>query len=523
MRNIWSITESLFVYYSYDGERVFLANPTAKKYYGPVKKIAESIKDPVIIKNDGLQLKFCDEKIKILLSGNWFVLGNAYTEDIISQLSSATINNGLASNVSFGFSSIYPNKVIPIFYNSDLYKEAEKEFIRKTNLSLYSKATKYIPGHKYDCENGTYVFLGEVVSHKVDTYNSTQYTTSLDTTRKLYAFINDIQDNYSYSDIMLNYNVSELIKYPEEIKEKTIFLINKKSTLVDLGQTINISGNFEDYWETRINNFVSKNKEVYSYGSSQYHYKDVDNLIKLFTISTDLVPKVSDESKKLIKKIVETEYRYYLYKYYDTEVQTMNKNITKEQKKATQSSNLVNNFVASGIRDSKNYYDKQYYISLFKKLFDIDLEKLASSSIDSYKLETISCDDFQDLIENFGYLEFRFPGNYIKEIDFVYTNEKKRSFKTFLKDDAYRNLIQTIYTEAIKNNGSELKDFDVINVGTVKSPRLEYNFSITLEDIMNHYKVSTIYDIPDSIKNDLVKNKIYKIFIRTRDDINIID
>ena len=42
MKNTWSITESIYLYYSYDGERVYIANPESKKYYGPVKKISES-------------------------------------------------------------------------------------------------------------------------------------------------------------------------------------------------------------------------------------------------------------------------------------------------------------------------------------------------------------------------------------------------------------------------------------------------------------------------------------------------
>ena len=59
MKQIWSITESIYVYYSYDDNRVFLANPETKKFYGPVKKIAESTKDPEIIKNEGFSIKFC--------------------------------------------------------------------------------------------------------------------------------------------------------------------------------------------------------------------------------------------------------------------------------------------------------------------------------------------------------------------------------------------------------------------------------------------------------------------------------
>lgn len=522
MKNAWSITESLFVYYSYDGKRVFLANPEAKKFYGPVKKIAGTTKDPVIIKNDGLQLKFCDEKIKVCISGNWYILGNTYTGDIVSQLDSVTINNGLVLDVLFGFNPIYPEKVIPLFQGSNLYKESEKEFIRKTNLSLYSKTTKYIPGHKYESENGTYIFLGEVKSHKTSIYNCTEYAVDYNA-RELYAFINDIPENLQYDDIVLNYNISELNSYPLDIKEKTIFLESKKPAMADLGELIKITGKFEDYWETKIKKFISEKKDPYSYGSSQYNYKDIDDLINFFVISGDLIPKVSSESKKLMEKIIKVEYRFYLFKFYDTQAQSLKLNILKSQDMSTQSDALVNNLVSSGIRDTRNYYDKEYYTSLFKKVFDIDLKKLASLSIDSFKLETISCDDFKDLIENFGYFEFRNPQNYIMAIDFIYLNNKKRKFKTFLKEDAYRNLILSMYTDALNNYGSDLKYFNVRNVGTKRSPSLEYLFSITLEDIVNYYKVPTINDIPDSIKNDLIKNKIYRLDIRTRDDIKITD
>ena len=58
MRNVWSISESLYVYYSIDNTSVCIANPEKKVYWKPVKKISCSKRDPEIIKNDGLKIKF---------------------------------------------------------------------------------------------------------------------------------------------------------------------------------------------------------------------------------------------------------------------------------------------------------------------------------------------------------------------------------------------------------------------------------------------------------------------------------
>lgn len=521
MKHTWSITESLYAYYSYDGNRVFLANPESKKFYGTVKKIAESVKDPEVIKNDGHQIKFCDEKIKINLSGVWYVIGNVYKEDIISQLSSVTINSGEVSGVIFGFNPVYPDQALPLFPGSELHKEAEKEFIRKTNLSLYSKTTKYKPGHKYECDNGTYIYLGEVISHKSDRLNSKRFTTASGGVRKLNAFINDIPENPKYEDIIAEYTIKEFMNYPEDLQEKTIFLINKNKAMANIGEVIQVSGRFEDLWETKIKNYISCKKQEYSYESSLYHYKDLDDLIRVFSVSTDLIPKVTDESKTLMKKIVETEYRYYLYRFYNIQAQKNELNILSKNSNESQRDALVYNLIENGIRDVQNYYDKDYYKEMFKTLFDINLQEVAETSLESFKLLTVSVSDYQDLIDNFSYLEYREPEKYTKKVDFVYTNEDKRSFDKFFKKGMYQDVIKDIYTKALQDNGSELKTFSISNIGTAKSPELQYAFSVTLEDIKNYFGVKSIFDIPETFKQELVKNKIYRVNFKTRDTIKV--
>ena len=438
MRNSWSIIENIYVYYSYDGERIFLANPETKKFYGPVKKIAESKKDPELLENSNFTIKFLGKKVKLLISGTWYVIGNLDTSDILEQLESVSVVSGEVCNARFGFNPVYPDKTALLFPGSALYKESEKEFIRRTNLSLYKKTTKYIPGHKYDSENGTYLYLGQVVSHKPTSTNPIQYTIAESSVRKLHAFTNDIPGNPDYKEILTRYEAVELKSYPEEIRENTIFLIDGNKAMADLGEVMCVPGKFEDYWETKLENFIQNNKEPYSYGSSRYHYSDFGKLVQFFYISSEANPKVSDNAKKLLTEVIKTEYRNLLFLYYDQNIHSGHLNILKSKPLDEQENSLMRNLIETSIKETQNYYTVDFNRSMFKTCFDIELLDLAKISLEDFEKGTISVETFPDLIENFRYLEFR-GNNYIRNIDFVYVNDKNRNFEAFLKNEKYRN------------------------------------------------------------------------------------
>lgn len=522
MKNTWSITESIYLYYSYDEERVFIANPESKKYYGPVKKISESVKDPELIKNDGHIVKFCEGKLKINLGGNWKTIGNIFIEDIVAQLSSVTIKDGEISGVIFGFKADCPENTLPLFPGSDYLKDAEKEFIRKINLTLYKKTTKYIPGHKYDCENGTYLYLGEVYSHMSSKNISKRYTTNKKGIRTVYIFTNDFEGIHDVEEFYTKYVINEVSSFPEDILEKTLFLISTKKTMVDLGEFMKIDPTFkpESVWEKRIKYFMDF-KETYSDFSSLYRYSEIRGLFSGFDISSDLTPVVSDVSKDLIKNIIKNEFKFILYKYYDLTVNRNKYNIVTSDTIGDQAKALSSSFLYTNLRNVLNIYYEDYYREMIDILFGIYIYYLGEISIKEYKLLTISISDFNDLIENFGYLEYRSPENYIKTIDFVFINENKRNFETFLGNGLYRDIIKDIYKKAISNNGSELKEYSITNIGTPNRPYFEYNMSISLEDIIKYFRVKTIFDLPENFKNELVDKKIYKVIIKTREGIVI--
>lgn len=524
MKNTWSISESIYVFYSYDNTRVYIANPETKKFWGPVKKISETIEDPEVHKNDGYQIKFENSKIKVLISGVWYILGNPWTEDLISQLSSATIRDGEIGDVVFGFNPIYPEQTIPLFPGSEIYKESEAEFIRKINLSLYSKTTKYKPGHKYESENGTYLYLGEVISHKSDKRNSKRYTTSSNGVRILHAFTSDFSGKKDIESVFRESLFKDITNYPEDPMDGIIFLLDKNKSMADMGEILKLSDptwKIEDSWETRIEEFMKSSKKAYSLNSSLLHYTGLRDLFGLFDITTELTPVVSDKSKAMITDILKTEFRYILFKFYDLNIHQYGSNILSTDKPEVQAQALVKFFLMNYFDTQTNYYYQDYTKEMFKLVFGVDLEEVAKKSIEEYKLLTISTSDFPELIDNFGYLEYREPEKYLKDIDFVYTNEKKRNFDTFLENGMYKDVIKDIYKKALETNGSELKEFLVANVGTLKSPCLHYTMKITLDDIVRYFKVNNINELPEEFKHEMIKNKIYQVCIKTRDDIQV--
>ena len=351
---------------------------------------------------------------------------------------------------------------------------------------------------------------------------SKRYTTNKKGIRSVYVFTNDFEGIHDVEEFYTKYVINEVSSFPEDILEKTLFLTSTKKTMVDLGEFMKIDPTFkpESVWEKRIKYFMDF-KETYSSFSSLYRYSEIRSLFSGFDISSDLTPVVSDVSKDLIKNIIKNEFKFILYKYYGLTVNRNKYNIVTTDTIGDQSKALCSSFLYTNLRNVLNVYYEDYYREMIDILFGISIYNLGEISIKEYKLLTISTSDFNDLIENFGYLEYRSPENYIKTIDFVFINENKRNFETFLGNGLYRDIIKDIYKKAISNNGSELKEYSITNIGTPNRPYFEYNMSISLEDIIKYFKVKTIFDLPENFKNELVDKKIYKVIIKTREGIVI--
>lgn len=520
--NNWSITEKVYLYLSWDGGKVSIANPESKKFWGPVQKISESVVQPVSIDNNGSRIKISDGKLFLEVSGKYLKITNLYEENILEQISGSTLNNGVAEGVVFGFSQIYPDKTILIFPGTDLYIKAEDEFLRKVSLSLYKKTTKYIPGNRYELENGSFWYLGTYVSHReLDSYNNNDYKLNKEVSS--HVFSNFCPDSKKLSDVLKSCPIlpcKDLGLYTISDCPELVLYTLKKKPMVDLGKELDLDISLEDSYESRIKDFMASNKVEFTYGSGRYYYTSLSSLLSIFDITTSSgIPSISDNMKKMMEEIIESNLEYLLYKYCDTSSTPYQ--ISTTVTKSDQIKNLVDAFKYEFFSNVSMPFNGNYVTTLLDCVFGISLKDKAEESLSKYKLNTHSTafTDFQDYLENIGYLEFREPEVFRKTIDFLYVSPDKRNISKYLGDCAYRDMIVDIYKEALDTNGSNLEIFEIQNVGTAKTPLLKYVFTVTLKDIMRHYGVDHISKIPTKIKDDLTKLKIYEVSFITRSDI----
>lgn len=515
--NNWSIIEKMYLFFSYDGEKVSIANPESKKFWGPVQKVSESIKPPLTVDNTGSDIKIASGKVYLKFSGKYYKITNLETDMLLSQLSGATLTNGEASGVIFGFSQYNSDKVILIFPGTDLHKKTEEEFLRKIRLSLYKKTTKYIPGHKYDTEDGSFWFIGNYKTNITDKYQK-EYgdRKQIDVN----VFSNYLPDSKKVSDIWTKEfpltnakdvkNFSLLNGYPE-----SIIFTQKSPLLVDSGEELEIDVELDKAYESKLNNFIKTEKRECSFGSQRYYYKNLSHHLSVFC----LIPQnqwssvISDDVKGKMKDIIRTNIEYILFKYYGSL-------ISPKDDKETQVNKLLLSFKNRNfVNTSLIYSGEYYYDDLLLKLFEINLEDMALEAVKNFKEITIN--SFQDYIDNIGSFEFRKPENYSKTIDFIYTNEKKRKFSSYLPNGPYKDSIVKICKEAIDTNGSNLEEYNIEDVGTKMKPIQKSTMVIGLKDIMKLHGANTLYDLPDNLKEDLIKLNIYQTVITTRSDIVI--
>lgn len=516
MRNVWSISESLYVYYSIDNTSVCIANPEKKVYWRPVKKISCSKRDPEIIKNDGLKIKFESGKVKVELSGKYYNLLNYTTDYIVDQLSSVNIENGEVSDTKFGFNPEFPEKTILLFPGSEIYKDSEKEFIRRINLSLYTKTTKYKVGHRYESENGTYLYLGKAYLHVSNNMNRSKYCIKDSSLYDL--FTDDFDTNSKIEDIIRDYKLSNKANFLGSNFEKSIYFLNKKKSMADLGSCIappNDSWKIEDVWEERVSNFMRDNREPYTYGSEYFSYKGFSSLLKSFFISSCESPKVTETTESMMEEILRTQLTYVLFQYSESAGIASLKNSSSLEDYVVSAKSAFKTTIFSL---TENYLWMDLLSDMYSKLFSKSVEAIFKDTCKKYKLYTVPDSTFNDLINNF--LSYKYKNNnYNLNLDFLYC--KNTSFEEYLGDGFYSNVIKDIYKEAIETNGANLKSFSLVNIGSSTRPCILYTMSITLEDIQNHFGVDSIYDIPDQLKDELMEKKIYSIYIKTREDIKI--
>lgn len=507
----WSITDSIYLFKSYDGS-VFVANPEQKKLWGAVKKISESTSEPELLKNENLKVRFVKGKIELEVSGTWRELRNI---DILppqlGQFSGATLISGVSEETSFAFKADIPERAALVFKGTDFYKSCEEEFNKRTIFSLYKKTRSLIPGHKYQSENMTYYYLGKVNCHKTE-YNANSYLSSPYT---VHAFVTD-PGTGSAEDIFRTYSVEYVNVLPSVFIDKTIFIPSRISSMVDLGEFITNPGTVEGTWERR---FGEAEMEPYTFWSGKHHYKDSQRLFSILDLSTADNPQVSDATKDQVKRILQSEIRYLLFGCYDVRIFVREKCVVSSDTEDQQVEALKLN-LGCKFRDGLS----RYFWDTMRTLMGIDADDLIRNELRDFRATTFTSSKdstFSDLLENFEFYRYRQSDKFDLTINFKYVGVKNQNFTTFFGTGAYKNAIKDIFEKAIETGGGNVASYQVDNIGTITKPLLQHTIRITLPDLMEHFGVMDPNDFPEDIKQGILDNKNYSITLITDDNLTI--
>lgn len=526
MRNFWSTTENLYLYRSYDGKTVYLANPESKKTFGPVRKISESIEEPEIVKNDGWNVRFKGRGVEIELSPScWYAIGNWTGEHLVEQLEGASIENGVVSGVTFGFCSTMPDKTILLIGGSTLAQKAEDNFIRKVVLGLNKKTKKYIEGNTYCSDNMcTFLCLGKTFMHRKNIIDSDHYGTTESEGKYVTLFTNDIREGWTVEDYIKKFGLIETYALPPDtdVIENTIFITHAEKPLAKIEELITPrQSKLEDLWEEILEKECIEKKEEYTLESKLFKYANVGWIINLFNLSDEISPGVSEKTKEMMEEIVRSEFQYILFKFYDTNTHRNGLNVKDGMSGDDKAKALIALFTDRLGKKTHNETDRVNYVkSKFALLFQLDLMEIATEEIGKYRKRIFDITTFDDYKEKIGWYEYR-SSEFNKRIEFTFTNEQYRNFENYIAEPAIRSVIKEIYKEAMETHGSNLERTVLTNLGTAKDPVVQSQLYIGLKDIMKHCGVNKLDDLGEDLKKDLVSSQYYMISILTRSDITI--
>lgn len=517
----WFLTDHIYIYFKYDNSTVYISNPNDKKFYTCVKKNSESIKNPLLLENKDFKITFKKGLVYIDIQGTDYVIANTYLKDVVDQFSSLnlTITNGIIEGVKFGFTVEQLSASYIFLPGSDAMIEAEKEAYNRDVVSLMKKTKKFEVGYEYSDGNNSYIYLGTYFK-RIPSYDLNYASESL---KEVCIFIQkDFYKNQSsLEDIFTSeHKITYLTGLPYSLLEGLLSISkeNLSKGLVQLGKVFDDpnaqSFKLEEHYEEIIRSYMGFSPKLYSPESSLYYYSEVYNLIDFLEYSTTNTPSIhiKPDCKNLMEAIISVLTKYFL-------IKSLSNSKTKEEL-----SKLVVKQITSYM--SSKYYSNTYIETRIKdKLLDqfgIVLEDVVKDTVDKIDIPDLMSNSFKNFIE----YSIRYPRSTTqKEIDFYMMDRSNKSLETFLSDNLkkiynnkgdqdYIDLITQIIIKSLEYGGSNLKTCQSMNIGTPTTPKIIYNFEISLRDIVNFLKVDTVFDLPGKIKETIRSSKTLDLVVR---------
>ena len=220
------------------------------------------------------------------------------------------------------------------------FNAASDEMIRRMNCKIFKKTRKFIPGHRYDTETSTIVYLGKFHTHENNT--ASDHYSSLPVT-EAHFYIKNKKSATKVSEVFNNGVIvgsNGVVTIDDSFYE--IYCSTSMKTMVDSGEVLeNDFTCYEDYITQLLNN---------STNISNISNRQGDNLfctLSIFKYSekADIV-KHSDDILNKVRDFIKVNLNTCLTKYWDIST-TCRYNIDPKTSIDTQAEELSSTFIVS--------------------------------------------------------------------------------------------------------------------------------------------------------------------------------
>ena len=452
----------------------------------------------------------------------FYTIGNYNKQFLITILEESTSLSGdIDGKFEIVFSKNYEGECFPISSKMNTWKDVISEQKRRMFASYNRKTTKHIPGHRYDADSISILYLGQFyIRHELSNYYSISKF-SLNTTDTIHLFTTDVNTTYkTVSEVITNKRLLPIIKSADEILElredtddNYVVAVKKLPAMVDTGEVLKddikqIPQN--DLLNRCLDTYMNNNKfQDYPQYNSPIYYGNIKELYAIFSYC-GTSPTISPDSNITNKlKDIITHNLIRLTQIIPRKGRTDAKTIAEV---------YTNYLLCSCNTNCKFLFGTNFFTESFAKtLFSFYSINLVDISLDITKDFLKELPDYNkdldSLLQHISYYLTcgRLTG---KGVYYTCSNIKKNDTEKVLKDyflSNLRDVLVKILDQSDQNNHKFCNTYEVRNIGSLKKPILKTLIKIDIFDIFNFYGGRE--NLPKEVEEEIVKTPFVELII----------
>lgn len=453
-----------------------------------------------------------------LLGGEYLTIENFSQKFLGKLFLQNTVTNGVLVGEEFEVAaSDETGKVIFVSQEMEEYDDCFDEMVRRLNVSMNKKKTrKWIPGHRYDDEQGSYYYLGKFNSHRQDDYGS-EFVSGLGSV-ECHIVSTNCRNFKKISEVFRNKDFRDGLK-----------VLYKLPSMIDVGQKLedDIDSGEIDYNKDIIPDLFIRSYKQYMGGT----FID-DNVIPSIFDALCYVDITRAESsvenndvKTIMADIVRSQALKTLITFWNTNIPAckIGENVSDQD-----NVKYINEHVW---KIDKNVLAPIYYRELYS-YYGINIEEIISSCISGFSIKRDILGDFENYYKYLPYyFKYRNSDISTRNCNLRQKSAKANRYSTpekivsisdlFGNSEELKTLLIEMANKAKDTYGIEAcHSFGIYNVGTKKDVNSYARFCINIDDILKYKK--GIPGLTENLKNEIMRTQFRELMVQVDIDKKIV-